>query len=304
MIKFDRKQDIVSIIAPSSMRRQEQERAEFASNIQELETIVSLYAEHGIKATYDKEIFSESELGYFAAPRQTRFNQLHSALTNPDVKIISSFRGGYGATELVIEAMKITPSGPKILIGFSDITALHLLFNQHYGYPSIHGLVNENFISSSKKIIDLLGSGKDVHKLLPANQVSSRNSKDITGLVAGGNLAILCNMMGTNLEPALKDKILIIEDISEKGARVFRLLMQLYNANLIQQTRAVIFADFTESDKELEPTINYFINNYLADKPVYRVSNIGHTDGYPFILNSTGVIRNDILEIENPFAII
>ena len=124
MIKFDRKTDKIAFIAPASACDS------IDKSQKRLLDIIKFYNKNGFNCIYDESIFIESELGYFAAPREERLIQLKNAILDPEVKIIAAFRGGYGSTEIVFDCMDIIPTTPKTLIGFSDITAIHFLFNQ------------------------------------------------------------------------------------------------------------------------------------------------------------------------------
>ncbi|HJK87196.1 MAG TPA: LD-carboxypeptidase [Candidatus Megaira endosymbiont of Nemacystus decipiens] len=302
MIRFNKSKDLVSIVAPSSCHKDFKGKIDIKGSFDHLLDIVEIFKSNGMNAIYDKNIFQQNELDYFAAPKEVRFSQLKNALETPEVKIISAFRGGYGLAEIVFDLLDVVPSGPKILIGFSDITSLHLLFNQFYNFPTIHGMVSKKFRYGRKEIFALLNSKINSHRLEAINSAAKQNNDAISCEVSGGNLSIICNMIGTKLSPKFKDKIVIIEDVGEPGYKVHRFLMHLYNANITGNAKAIIFADFTASDDLLEPSLNHFINNYLINMPVYKTSKIGHKDCYPFILGSQGRIANNHLVIKNPFG--
>ena len=117
---------------------------------------IKLYNDNGFNCIYDESIFLKSKLGYFAAPREKRLEQLKNAILDPEVKIIAAFRGGYGSTEIVFDCLDIEPTTPKTLIGFSDITALHFLFNQKYKLPTIHGAMGIDHARMIEEIINVL----------------------------------------------------------------------------------------------------------------------------------------------------
>ncbi|MCC8417869.1 MAG: LD-carboxypeptidase [Rickettsia endosymbiont of Bryobia graminum] len=201
-----------------------------------------------------------------------RYKAFLKALTDPEVKIIWAFRGGYGCDEFVFDCLNTKPVGTKILIGFSDITSLHLLFNQNYNLPTIHGAVLSTLPcreENIRSIFEIL-SGRDLKvKLIP---IVSVVNKKITGETIGRNLTIITSMIGTKLHPDTKDKILIIEDTGEQGYKVHRYLMHMKNAKLLDNVAAIIFGDFVKSDNNLEATILYFCQNHIPYIPTYRAT--------------------------------
>jgi muramoyltetrapeptide carboxypeptidase len=292
---------IVFLIAPSSPVA-DPAGATPELNWQKLESVKKIFESQGFKVQYDKDIFLESNLPYVAAPKEVRLRHLKSALEDPNVKVIASLRGGYGCQEIIFDAVGITPSGPKILIGFSDLTAMHLLFNQNYNMPSIHGMVHEKYEIATKQIFALLNGSEDKHTIKPFNKMATDNNAVMVGTTVGGNLTLLASMVGTDLVPDFQDKIVILEDTGESGYKIHRMLLQLYNAGIIQKAKAIVFGDFHGGGPTVQPSIKAFIDEYLSDIPTYQTTGIGHKDWVPFILGSEAKISDDMLCVENPFS--
>lgn len=300
-IKFDRLKDIAAIVAPASPFKDEKGFRDISLSMKELRGAISLFEKFSIKCKYDDKIFSGDNLEYFAATREERLRQFKEALEDPSVKIISALRGGYGSSEIVFDCLDLKPCGPKILIGFSDITVLHFLFNKHYGFPSIHGIVNEKYKYMTAKIVSILAGNKAQFTLKPLNG-KAKEDVNIEGITTGGNLTLICNMIGTRLSPDNENKIIVIEDVAVRGYQVHRQLLHMYNAGLFKNAAALILGDFAQSDVFLEDTLNVFAENYLDRLPVFQTLNIGHCDeNYPFALNALGIIKNKKLFIESPF---
>jgi len=304
MLTIDRKKDKVAIIAPSSACRDEAGNFDLGLSRARLEIALSLFEERGFSCKYDQEIFAKGSLEYFSTYKEERLRQLVEAIEDPKVKIISQFRGGYGAGEIVFDCLKVKPSVPKILIGYSDATVLHFLFNQHYGLPSIHGVVSENHKHMIGNVVSVL-EGKSAEFALEAKNELAQASSNISGQVTGGNLTLICNMIGTKLHPDTANKIIFIEDVNERGYQVHRHLLHMSNAGLFEQVKAVIFADFTLSDKHLDASTRHFISNYLQSVPVFKTEGIGHgTMNYPLALGAKGHINNLIFSVESPFKLV
>ena len=113
----------VRIIAPAG-RPQEAQAT--------LEKCKTLLSENGFIVSVQEDIFSEHEMPYNANTREKRLKGLKDALLDPTVDIIMPIRGGYGCIQIAPDLTEIKPAGDKVLVGFSDITILHHLFNHFY----------------------------------------------------------------------------------------------------------------------------------------------------------------------------
>lgn len=291
---------MISIIAPSSACK------DFRQNQNILDQAVALLKKHGLDTEFEDGIFSESalrdsknapNLSFFAAPKELRLKHFIKALQDPKIKIIWAFRGGYGATEFMLECLDIVPTVPKILIGFSDITALHLLF-QHYDLPSIHGNVLNSIISKKQPIDDILKlllADQNILKIKSIN--SNSHQKTISGKITGGNLTVFCNMLGTKLHPDTEGKILIFEDVNEPAYKIHRSLIHLKNAQIFDKAKAVILGDFTGGDEECDQAIEHFCLHHIGNLPTYRIENFGHGEiNQPILFNVDAVIdQNELI---------
>jgi len=110
-----------------------------AGRLKEIEptmsNIVSFLTLHDFIVSIQEDIFSAEPMPYTANTKELRQKGLKDALLDPNVDIIWAVRGGYGCSQIVIDLIDIKPVSPKILIGFSDITMLHHLFNCFYHLP-------------------------------------------------------------------------------------------------------------------------------------------------------------------------
>ncbi|HXH30651.1 MAG TPA: LD-carboxypeptidase [Bacteriovoracaceae bacterium] len=205
---------------------------------------------------------------YFAAPLQAQLEQIKDAV-HSDSKAIWCLRGGYGSMRLIPELLKMkVPKNKKIFLGFSDITALHLFFTQAWNWPTIHG---RNICQMSKELSRhpdrrllkdiLFGTvrSKLYSNLVPLN-ASAREVSRLTGKLTGGNLRILQSSVKTGWELRARNKILFLEDVSERGYSVDRMLEQMIQARLIHKgLKAIVFGEFTEGleidGKDLTPLV-------------------------------------------------
>jgi muramoyltetrapeptide carboxypeptidase len=300
MITFNKEKDFISIIAPSSGCLDAENKLKEARMI---------LVKRGFKVLVDDKIFTKAfvkdELPFFAAPKTERLRMFKEAMENPEVKIIWAFRGGYGCSEFAQECFDIKMAGDKILIGYSDITILHLLLNQRYNMPSIHGSVLTSLLSPNnqdiQEIINII-EGKD--SKIALTPINKTNENNIEGKVSGGNLTVLTKMIGTKLHPQTEGKILILEDVNEKGYAIHRNLMQLKNAEIFDNVKAVIFGDFTNSDGNETISIEAFCLDHIPQISTYYALGIGHSQvNHPFIMNHETVIESNYLNFTSPFKV-
>jgi muramoyltetrapeptide carboxypeptidase len=293
MIKL-KKGDIVDIIAPASFS----DPKELIAAVKEISkwglvprTFINFKANHPFHSDDD----------------HTRLHDLKRALLVKDSKAIWCLRGGYGSARLLEELSKMKkPAHKKILIGFSDITALHAFLNQKWKWETIHGPTISSFskINLQKKCIlelknILLGVHKNDFKLKPINESAKDTKSKIEGAVIGGNLAIIQSLLGTNFQLKTKNKILVIEDVNERGFRIDRMLKHLEMAGMLKGCSAIVFGDFT---KALEPNgasyVDYALNRFARDLkiPVFKTNEFGHGKiNRPLIFNGNYQIKNKTL---------
>ena len=226
---------------------------------------------------YDENILSRQR--YLAGSDERRFNELVSALADPDVKAVFCARGGYGAMRLLprLAAWAGKHTGrliaAKPLIGFSDITALHLWL-QSNGLASIHAPVLTQLGRLSPQGISPLGipsvapagdsfAGRSVAARSPAENprrlfsllesaapASPLEGTDTyvegtaEGPLLGGNLSVLTRLLGTPFMPDLEGAVLLLEDLSEQPYRLDRMWMHLELAGVFRQIRGIVLGQF------------------------------------------------------------
>lgn len=191
---------------------------------------------------------------FFAASLNQQLKHLQNALLS-DSKAIWCLRGGYGSMRLIPYLKKMKPpKKPKLFIGFSDITSLHLFFNQNWNWPTLHARtisqLGHDLVNADRRELAKIISGKlpfkEFKKLIPLNSAAQKE-KTIKGKLIGGNLRILQSSLGTDWEVNPLGKILFIEDVAERGYSVDRMLEQLHQAELLNKgLKALIVGDFTE----------------------------------------------------------
>jgi muramoyltetrapeptide carboxypeptidase len=240
----------------------------------------------------------EKKYDYLSNTDEQRFKYFKEAFKSKKSSTIWTLRGGYGSQRIIPLLLKMPqPSVHKWLIGYSDITALHLFVSQVWGWKSIHGSVLKEIIDVEKdpknfqfleKI--LLGSSEEI-TYSGLKLVQGGISQPITGKLTGGNTALLSTSIGTLWQISAKGKIVIIEE-SGHGDRVDRILQHLKQTKLLETAVAIIIGDIITWDVDNQMIINDFIKDLKM--PIFKTDIFGHGyKNYPWIYNAKGVIESD-----------
>ncbi len=212
----------------------------------------ALYARHG----YRCRVYPGCHLntGYLAGSDAARLADLHAALADPEVAALHALRGGYGCMRLLdgIDTALVSAQR-KLLIGYSDITALHALWCRA-GAPCLHAPMPASDLLLPGREADAQALFALLHQGVRAGQVWApaldasglRVPGTAEGLLAGGNLSLVAALLGTPWAWALDGAILFLEDINEEPYRVDRLLTQLRLAGVLDAAAGFVLGSFTE----------------------------------------------------------
>jgi muramoyltetrapeptide carboxypeptidase len=207
---------------------------------------------------------------YLAGDDATRAAELLAAFTDPETSAVWCARGGYGVARLLDRIdFDVIKRRPKVFIGFSDITALHLAINKQTELVTFHG---PNIQDGFGKADDMLAANETAlwravwaeEQASPtsgyaleaaANQDGLRTIRPgrATGQLTGGNLAVLAGLMGTPFEVVTAGRILFLEDVGERLYRIDRYLAQLWLAGKLQQAAGVLIGSFSYDEEPAEP---------------------------------------------------
>lgn len=220
---------------------------------------------------------------------EKRFDFLEKALHAKDSKVIWCLRGGYGSNRLIprLEKMK-KPARKKLLVGISDITSLHVYFEEKWGWSGLHAPLldrlgqNKVPVKIEKELKALLFGRKSEVEFskLKAMNAAARKLKSLRAPVVGGNLVVLQSTLGTSYQLDLRDKILFIEDLGERGYRVDRILEHFDQVGLFKKCKALIIGEFLggeepSTQKPLWPQVFKDWSERLAI-PVFKGLEAGH----------------------------
>jgi muramoyltetrapeptide carboxypeptidase len=235
-----RPKDRVAVIAPASAF----DRASFEAG---LAVIGARYCvEHGA------DIFERHR--YLAGGDQRRLTELMRALADPGIRAVFCARGGYGATRLLARLKsQAVPTPVKPLIGFSDITALHL-WMQSRGFMSIHGPVLTQLgrlpDSTAAHLFALLESASPAP---PLTGTATYCEGTAEGPLLGGNLSVFSRLLGTPYMPELSGAVLMLEDFGERPYRLDRIWTHLELAGVFERIRGLVLGSFTDCEEQGAP---------------------------------------------------
>ena len=224
--------------------------------------------------------------GYLAGDDRARLSDLNAALGDDEIGVIWCARGGYGAMRLLEHVdFASLRRRPKAFIGYSDITALHAAFTTRCEVVTYHGpTARATLTPFSRDSLERALAGRDSCGAAP--NATTLHGGRARGHVIGGNLALLCALVGTAFEPNYDGAILVVEDVNEAVYRIDRMLTQLLLAGRLQRCAALAFGAFTDipSDAPEEQLGARSLTDVLAEigvrlgVPCIRGVPVGHLD--------------------------
>jgi muramoyltetrapeptide carboxypeptidase len=198
---------------------------------------------------------ASGRLGYLAGTDGERVKDIHAMFTDRKVRGIFCARGGYGTPRLLsLIDYRLIAKNPKILVGYSDITALALAIWRKCRLVTYHGpmlavdLVEDVDPFAEESLWRILTSPTRRATLALAEGSPTRVKYPgrATGRLLGGNLSLLVSLLGTPYMPDLRRGILFLEEIGEDPYRVDRMLTQLGNAGVLYRSSGVAMGHFTD----------------------------------------------------------
>lgn len=287
--------DTIGIIAPAGIVKQEN-----------MDKGVAHLKKLGFEVKYSPSLFEQTR--YTAGSIKRRVTEFEEMLEDKSIKAIFAARGGYGSMHLLdyLDKLKnVDPNQPKIVMGYSDITALLIGLYQKYSWVTFHGpMVNKDFAGG---VYDKRSFTKLLTRPLPAGPVDSQNVQVLVpgtarGRLLGGCMSLIVSLLGTPWELDTTGAILFLEDINEKPYRLDRMITQLRLAGKLQNIRAIIFGEMAAC--QVEATAGYSLTDLLTDLtkdlniPVVFGLRAGHSDvgnltlafGVEVSLNERGIL--------------
>ena len=285
-----RKGDKIAIISPAGSVEETQ-----------LEKTLALIKSKGYEPVLGENLYTKFQNGYsYAGTEEQRIKDINWALNNPEISAIWASRGGYGCQHLVQHLdLKEFRKNPKWYIGYSDNTVIQSYLLKK-GFASIHGqTIKTSSFGVTDESYDLtfdILKGK-----FPSYKIESTEHNRVgeaSGILVGGNLALIYALLGTKYSFDFQDKILFIEDIGENFYAMDRMIMSLELAGVFKKIKGLIVGGMTNMGKEgenqyYEESFDPYVNQQIANRvskydfpTVFNFPN-GHIfDNRPLIIGS------------------
>jgi len=227
------KGDTVAIVAPA--KAIEKDVITYAKDFLE---------EAGFKVKVGKNCLGH--YNYFSGTDAERIEDFQTAINDEEVKAIICARGGYGCVRIVDRINWVSfLDQPKWIVGFSDVTVFHQRLT-NLGVASLHATMPLNYKDNSKEALTSLIQALSGEKLSYSWKGSKSNKVGMSeGEVVGGNLAVLCGLIGTTDMPDYCDKILFLEEVGEHLYALDRMFYQLEKSGILDQIRGLVLGGFT-----------------------------------------------------------
>lgn len=274
-----RKGDTIGIVSPASP----------PSSTEKIFKGAEYFERIGYKVKFGKNV--EKVYGYLAGTDQQRADDINEMFADKSVHAIFAVRGGYGTPRILpLLNYSVIKKNPKVLVGYSDLTALQLALFKKTGLVTFSGpmagvemfkgidpFTEEHFwrsVTSSKKIGPVYNPDRQKYSLISNGKAS--------GTLLGGNLSLIVALAGSRYLPSFKNSILFIEEIEEETYRFDRMLNHLRLANILHDTNGVILGELTDvkTSDTTKPflTVEQVVNDFLSGlkKPVVSGLVYGH----------------------------
>lgn len=271
--------DTIGLIAPSSPTSKEN-----------VEKAKEKLMEMGFKVKMGKSPYET--YGYLSGTDEIRANDINEMFSDSEVDGIICLRGGYGTPRILdLIDYEIIKNNPKVFVGYSDITGLHIAFNQKGDLVTYHGPMAvsdmiENFSDFSKEnLLNTIMKNEAIGKLSnpEGEKISTINGGIGEGTILGGNLSLIVSTLGTPYEIDVKGKILFIEEIGEDTYKIDRMINQLRLSGKLKECEGIVLGDFKNCEVSKHPetlTLEQIFNDHIkpTGKPTIYNLQAGHCE--------------------------
>lgn len=278
--------DTVGLIAPAT----------YSNDRFNLQLVQETIAAMGLKPKLGAHVMDRA--GYLAGEDKDRAADVNAMYADPEVKAVFAIRGGWGCARILPyldwETIRATP---KLLVGYSDITALHMAFAARAGFTTLHAPVGASAWTrmswESFRAVAFEGAtptwrnppGDEDRLVQREGRTRAFRSGKARGRLLGGNLTVLTALIGTPYVPDFTGAILFVEDVDEAEYRIDRMLTQLGLAGVLGKAAGVVFGQCTDCTAKDGSSANGFTLSQVIDQhfaplgvPAFQGLDFGHVD--------------------------
>ncbi len=251
----------------------------------------------GLRPRFGRNVAKRA--GYLGGTDEERLDDLHAMYRDPEVKAVFCIRGGVGSSRLLDRIdYGLIRKNPKIFLGYSDITSLHLAIHKRAGLVTFHGPVMISPFTDytqtwfRKALFDpaplgVIANPPESNALRPSHMLRAIRPGRARGPLVGGNLTLMTQLMGTPFEIETRGRILFVEDVDEQPYNIDRMLTQLRLAGKFEGVAGVVWGECSDCvPREFRPSFeSTFSTGEVADQifgnlsvPVLSGLTIGHTN--------------------------
>ena len=211
----------------------------------QIETFTTILKNFGFSVVHGKTL--KEKFGYFAGTDELRANEFNAFFADKNIKGIFCMKGGWGCARILDKLdYDLIKKNPKVLIGFSDITALLLAITAKTGIITFHGPVGNSGWNDFTKTIFTNVTMDTKPFIFPVNPAGEDkpviiNPGKASGELVGGNLTVLSSLIGSNYLPDWKNKILFLEEAKEEPYSIDRMLTQLKLSGVLDSISGFVF---------------------------------------------------------------
>lgn len=214
---------------------------------EDLKAGCAVLAHLGLQVTVDAG--ADYRLPYLAGSDEERAARFNESLADGALRGLLCSRGGYGSMRILPQlSYDLLHRSPRAIVGFSDLTALLSACYRHAAVVSFHGPTVSTLPTSDEESLASFWNALagDEPVVVPFPEPTCLRPGEAVGPVLGGNLTMLCHLVGTRFFPPLEGAILFIEDRNEAPYRIDRMLTHLIEAGLLSRLAGLMVGNFTE----------------------------------------------------------
>lgn len=252
----------------------------------------ALESRYGVKTKMLDGVYEKH--AYFAGDDDRRLDELYHWLTDPETSAVFAIRGGYGCARiyprLAARLRKRRGLKPKIVMGYSDLTILLNGLMRDFGWVTFHGPVVASRVMREPLALEEETFRRALFSEEPLGAVSDPGTVVLAkgrarGRIVGGCLSLVASSIGTPYQIETRDRIVFLEDVTEKPYRLDRMLTHLIHSGLLDRARGIVFGQMTDCGppEEALEAVRLAVGPYLAKRGIPAIYDFPAGHGKPQI---------------------